>query len=75
MLLHGQAQVERGFNAIAKLLEENQNTESLIAQRIIHDHVRFDIHQLHTIRVITKLQSHVKQARERYFISQQERSR
>ena len=45
-LSHGQAQVERGFSANAKRLVENQNTVSLITQRIIHDRMRFIKHQV-----------------------------
>ena len=63
ILSHEQAQAECGFSTVVKLLVENQNTESLIVQRIIHDHVRFHKHQPHTINITTKLQNHVKQAR------------
>ena len=36
---HGQAQVERGFSVNSQLLVENLNNDSLIAQRIISDHM------------------------------------
>lgn len=48
---HDQAQVECGFRTNAKLLVKNQNTGSLIAKRIIHDHMRFHKHQPHTIKI------------------------
>ena len=75
ILSYDQAQVECGFSANAKLLiVENQNTERLIAQRIIHDHMIFHKYQPHIIKIATKLQNHVRQARGRHFSSQQERS-
>ena len=40
ILSHGQATVERGFSGNGKLLVENVHTESLIAQRHIHDHMQ-----------------------------------
>ena len=36
--------------------------------------MRFHKHQLHTIKITTKLQNHIKQAQGRYFTSQQRRS-
>ena len=44
ILSHKQVKVEHGFSTNVKILVENQNTESLGAQRIIHDsiiHMRF----------------------------------
>ena len=66
---HGQAQVECGFSTNAVLRKENENTETLIAQRINHDHMKFQKHQPHTIKITIKLQDHVKQAQGRYFTS------
>ena len=60
---HDQAQVECGFSTNAKLLVKNQNTGSLIAKRIIHDHMRFQKHQPHIIKITSKLQNHVRQPR------------
>ena len=51
IVLHDKSQVECGFSTNAKLLVANQNTEILIAQRIIHDHMRFHKHQPHTIKI------------------------
>ena len=62
------------FSANAKLLVEHQNSGNLLAQRIIHDHMRFHKHQWHTIKVITKLQNYVKQAQGRHSTSQPEHS-
>lgn len=41
ILSHGQASVERGFSINKEMMVENLKEHSLIAQRIIHDHVRF----------------------------------
>lgn len=39
-LSHGQADVERGFSANKDLLIENLKEESLVAQRVVKDHIR-----------------------------------
>ena len=39
ILSHGQAQVERGFSVNSQLLVDNLHDESLIAQRIVSDHM------------------------------------
>lgn len=40
VLSHGQASVERGFSINKELIVENQKELSLVAQRLIVDHVR-----------------------------------
>ena len=42
ILSHGQAQVERGFSVNSQLLVDNLHDESLIAQRIVSDHMTCD---------------------------------
>ncbi|KAL1276124.1 hypothetical protein QQF64_035747 [Cirrhinus molitorella] len=39
--IHGQASVERGFSINKELIVENPRERSLLAQRLIVDHVRF----------------------------------
>lgn len=39
-LSHGQASVERGFSVNKSLLVENLAPKSLIAQRIVYDHMK-----------------------------------
>jgi len=39
MLSHGQATVERGFSINKEVVVENQHVESLVAQRLIKDHI------------------------------------
>ena len=40
LLSHGQATVERGFSCNKEVIVENQKENSLIARRIIKDHIR-----------------------------------
>ena len=58
ILSHGQAQVECVFRTNAKILMENQNTESLMAQIIINDHMRFHKHNYTLSKSL--LENHVK---------------
>ena len=51
ILSHGQATVERGFSGNGKLLVENVLTESLIAQRHIHDHMQSYDLQAHDLGI------------------------
>ena len=71
---HGQAQVERGFSINSELLVENLNNESLIAQRIVTDHMRQKGLQSYQLNITQKLLKHVKCARSRYFSAQNERA-
>ena len=36
---HGQEQVEPGFTINKQLLDDNLSSETLVAQRIVHDHI------------------------------------
>ena len=74
ILSHGQAQVERGFSINSLLLVENLNNESLIAQRIVTDHMRQKGLQSYQLNITQKLLKHVKCARSRYFSAQNERA-
>ena len=40
LISHGQASVERGFSVNKEVMVDNLSQRSLIAQRVIHDHVR-----------------------------------
>ena len=74
ILSHGQATLERGFSVNGKLLAENLHTESLIAQRHIHDHMRSYDLQAHGLDITRELLDSASSARKRYFQSQKERS-
>ena len=68
ILSHGQAQVERGFSTNSQILVDNLHSESLIAQRVINDHMK--VHELapYEVKITKKLIDDVKQSR--YFSNQ-----
>ena len=74
ILSHGQATVERGFSGNGKLLVENVLTESLIAQRHIHDHMQSYDLQAHDLGITHELLDSVSSARKRYFQNQKKKS-
>ena len=74
IMSHGQATVERGFSVNGKLLSENLHTESLIAQRHIHDHMRSYDLQADDLDITHELLDSGSSARKCYFQSQKERS-
>ena len=74
ILSHGQATFERGFSVNGKFLVENLHTESLIAQRHIHDHMQIYDLQADDLDITRELLNSVGSARNRYFQSQKERS-
>ena len=39
LLSHGQATVERGFSVNKEMIVENQQEQSLVARRVIKDHI------------------------------------
>ena len=39
-MIHGQQVVERGFNTNADIIVDNQSDHSLMALRMVHDHIR-----------------------------------
>lgn len=65
VLSHGQASVERGFSVNKEVMVENLKEHSLVAQRIIHDHVRV-IGGLHNICYTKELFLSASAARQRY---------
>ena len=74
-LFHGQADVERGFNVNKELLVENMQEESLISQRRVHDHMKSNNIEPHTIKITKELLTSVKGARTRYGIALEERKK
>ena len=69
-----QAQVERGFSTNKQLLDHNMFGETLIAQRIIEDHMRIHNLQPQQLQMTHKLMEYVKGARKNYFADQRKRS-
>ena len=66
-LSHGQASVERGFSVISNLLVENMHEDSLIAQRIVHDHMKSLKLESYEAKVTKSCLDNVNSARRRYF--------
>ncbi|KAK5874614.1 hypothetical protein PBY51_019545 [Eleginops maclovinus] len=65
ILSHGQASVERGFSVNKEVMVENLKEHSLIAQRVIHDHVLI-IGGLHNVGYSKELFLSASAARQKY---------
>ena len=65
ILSHGQASVERGFSVNKEVMVENLKEHSLVAQRVIHDHVRI-IGGLHNVGYLKELFLSASAARQKY---------
>ena len=68
ILSHGQGQVEHGFSANKLLLDVNIQNETLLAQRIVHDHMAGEKMKLHDFQMTKRLMKLVKDARKSYFL-------
>ena len=66
MLSHGQASV-RGFSVNSNLLVENMHEDSLVAQRIVHDHMKSLKLEADEVKVTKSCLDSVNSARRRYF--------
>ena len=65
LLSHGQASVERGFSVNRQLEVENLKEDSLVAQRLIHDHLRA-VGGIANVELSKPLLASVASARQRY---------
>ena len=74
ILSQGQSQVDRGFGFNSKVLVENLQKESLVAQRNVTDHVHYNNIQAQELRMTKKLLGNVKEASSRYFTTLKEKS-
>ena len=74
ILSHGQSQVDRGFGFNSKVLVENLQKESLVAQRNVTDHMHYNNIQAQELRMTKKLLGNVKEASSRYFTTLKEKS-
>ena len=73
-LSHGQASVERGFSVNSNLLVENMHEDSLIAQRIVHDHVKSLKLEAYEFKVTKTCLDNANRARRRYFDALKQKS-
>ena len=65
VLSHGQATVERGFSVNKELVVENQQLQSLVARRIIKDHINF-VKGVDKVHISHSMIVSVRGARARY---------
>ena len=73
ILSHGQTQVERGFTTNKQLLDDNMSSDTLVAQRIIHDHMLSHNIKPRQIETSSRLIELVKNARRNYFLELKEK--
>ena len=85
-LFHGQSAVERGFNTNDAFTVVNQSEFSLVALRMIHDHMRAKDVAPHSMKITTELRKSVgdawrhsdafsKQNREKKTVTEREKKR
>ena len=70
---HGQAQVECGFTINKQLLDDNISSETLVAQRIVHDHMLSHNIKPYQIEINSRMMELVKNARKSYFLELKEK--
>ena len=68
ILSHGQAQVERGFSTSKLLLDVNMQNETLVAQRIVHNHMFSENMKPQDLQMTKHLMELVKDVRKSYFL-------
>ena len=61
--------MERGFNVNNFLLVENLATKSLVAHRIVYDHMKVNNISIEDVEIFPTLCGSVKHARQRYSTS------
>ena len=74
VLLHGQASVERGFSVNKELEVENLANQSLVAQRLVSDHINA-VGGILMISIAQPLLASCSAARKRYERSLEQQSR
>ena len=73
ILSHGQAQMERGFTINKQLLDDNMCSETLVAQRIVHDHMLSHNIKPYQIEISSRMMELAKNARKSYFLELKEK--
>ena len=63
---HGQAAIERGFGVNKTILDVNMKKESIVARKIMRDHMLTSSIQLHTIDINNAMIVSFKAARQKY---------
>ena len=65
--------MERGFTTNKQLLDDNMSSDTLVPQRIIHDHMLSHNIKPHQIETSSRLIELVKNARRNYFLELKEK--
>ena len=65
-MFHGQSAVERGFNTNADMVADNQSDHSLMALRMVDDHIRSYEVGPHDMKINKELRQSVGKSRQRY---------
>ena len=65
--------MERGFTINKQLLDDNMCSETLVAQRIVHDHMLSHNIKPYQIEINSKMRELVKNARKSYFLELKEK--
>ena len=73
ILSHGQAQVEHGFTINKQLLNDNMSSETLVALRIVHDHMLSHNVKPYQMETNSRMMELVKNARKSYFLKLKEK--
>ncbi|MEO0687482.1 MAG: hypothetical protein AAFY76_21140 [Cyanobacteria bacterium J06649_11] len=70
ILSHGQAEVERGFSSNKSLIDDNMSSETIIALRSVHDHMKFYNLRAHEVEISKDLMASCRKARRSYYDDQ-----
>ena len=73
ILSHGQAHVECGFTINKQLLDDNMSSETLFAERIVHDHMLSHNIKPYQIEISSRMMELAKNARKSYFLELKEK--
>ena len=73
ILSHGQEQVEWGFTINRELLDDNVSSETLVAQRIVHDHMLSHSIKPYQTEINSRMMELVKNARMCYLLELKEK--
>ena len=73
ILSHRQAQVERRFTTNKLLLDVNMQNKTLVAQRIVHDHMVSENMKPQDLQITKRLMELVKDPRKSYFLHLKEK--
>ena len=74
ILLHRQAEVERGFSSNKSLIDDNMSTDTIVALRSVHDYLKFHELRAHEVEMTKDVLGSYRQARKKHFDNQQSKT-